>query len=136
MIYFTWQSFQKFWNISIISKNVLVGYLWISKSFIILHECANFASKLKITSKIWFRNKFSKPHELAQYSFHFYCNFLFFFFFYSLRVTTSVYPIPCISHEDHLGDWFNSLGECLHWNRRETKRTTSFKRQKPVNGMK
>jgi len=53
-----------------------------------------------------------------------------------LRVTTSVYPIPCISHEDHLGDWFNSLGECLHWNRRETKRTTSFKRQKPVNGMK
>ncbi|XP_066936315.1 NAD kinase-like isoform X2 [Clytia hemisphaerica] len=54
-----------------------------------------------------------------------------------LRVTTSIYPIPCISHEDHLGDWFNSLGECLHWNRRETKRTSSFKRQqKAVNGQR
>lgn len=43
-----------------------------------------------------------------------------------LRVTTSVYPIPCISHQDHLSDWFNSLAECLHWNKRELKRTTSY----------
>ena len=43
-----------------------------------------------------------------------------------LRVTTSVYPVPCISHQDHLSDWFNSLAECLHWNRREMKRTKSF----------
>ncbi|XP_047138339.1 NAD kinase isoform X1 [Hydra vulgaris] len=39
-----------------------------------------------------------------------------------LRVTTSVYPVPCISHQDHLVDWFESLAACLHWNKRETKR--------------
>ena len=44
----------------------------------------------------------------------------------SLRVTTSVYPVPCISRQDHLADWFNSLAECLHWNRREMKRKNSF----------
>jgi len=43
-----------------------------------------------------------------------------------LRITTSVYPVPCISHQDHLSDWFNSLADCLHWNRREMKRMHSY----------
>ena len=42
-----------------------------------------------------------------------------------LRVTTSEYSIPCISREDHLNDWFDSLAECLHWNKRETLRISN-----------
>merc|ERR1711953_1171368 len=34
----------------------------------------------------------------------------------SLRVTTSIYPIPSICAQDQITDWFDSLAECLHWN--------------------
>jgi len=41
----------------------------------------------------------------------------------SLRVTTSIYPIPSISAQDQITDWFDSLAECLHWNVRKKQRT-------------
>jgi len=37
----------------------------------------------------------------------------------SLRVTTSIYPIPSICAQDQISDWFDSLAECLHWNVRK-----------------
>ena len=53
----------------------------------------------------------------------------------SLRVTTSIYPIPSICSQvttqtvtnevtnslpqDQISDWFDSLAECLHWNERK-----------------
>merc|ERR1719419_761489 len=61
----------------------------------------------------------------------------------SLRVTTSIYPIPSISaqvdkwhktlmiihftailcSQDQITDWFDSLAECLHWNVRKKQKT-------------
>ena len=59
----------------------------------------------------------------------------------SLRVTTSIYPIPSIcaqvdylivkkkpstnfsQPQDQITDWFDSLAECLHWNVRKKQRT-------------
>lgn len=41
----------------------------------------------------------------------------------SLRVTTSIYPIPSICSQDQISDWFASLAECLHWNVRKKQRT-------------
>ncbi|XP_022916862.1 NAD kinase-like isoform X2 [Onthophagus taurus] len=40
----------------------------------------------------------------------------------SLRVTTSIYPVPSICAQDQIQDWFDSLGECLHWNVRKRQR--------------
>lgn len=40
----------------------------------------------------------------------------------SLRVTTSIYPVPSICAEDQISDWFESLAECLHWNVRKKQR--------------
>ncbi|XP_065220111.1 NAD kinase-like isoform X2 [Planococcus citri] len=40
----------------------------------------------------------------------------------SLRVTTSVYPVPSICAEDQISDWFDSLAECLHWNVRKRQK--------------
>merc|ERR1712131_392616 len=37
----------------------------------------------------------------------------------SLRVTTSICPIPSICAQDQISDWFDSLAECLHWNVRK-----------------
>merc|ERR1711962_1221326 len=41
----------------------------------------------------------------------------------SLRVTTSIYPIPSICAQDQITDWFDSLAECLHWNVRKKQKT-------------
>ena len=38
---------------------------------------------------------------------------------FSVRITTSIYPIPSISRFDQLGDWFESLANILHWNLRK-----------------
>ena len=46
----------------------------------------------------------------------------FLFFFPSLRVTTSIYPVPSICAQDQITDWFDSLAECLHWNVRKKQR--------------
>ena len=57
----------------------------------------------------------------------------------SLRVTTSIYPIPSIcsqvrqikvlsyiikikTFKDQISDWFDSLAECLHWNVRKKQK--------------
>jgi len=37
----------------------------------------------------------------------------------SLRVTTSIYPVPSICASDQIADWFESLDECLRWNDRK-----------------
>ncbi|XP_065061358.1 uncharacterized protein LOC135688439 [Rhopilema esculentum] len=36
-----------------------------------------------------------------------------------VRLTTSIYPLPCVSHKDHLRDWFDGLAECLQWNTKD-----------------
>lgn len=40
----------------------------------------------------------------------------------SLKVTTSIYPVPSICDQDQITDWFDSLAECLHWNMRKKQR--------------
>ncbi|XP_023328331.1 NAD kinase isoform X6 [Eurytemora carolleeae] len=40
----------------------------------------------------------------------------------SLRVNTSIYPIPSICSQDQISDWFDSLAECLHWNVRKKQK--------------
>ncbi|XP_018576404.1 NAD kinase isoform X2 [Anoplophora glabripennis] len=40
----------------------------------------------------------------------------------SLRVTTSIYPVPSICAQDQISDWFDSLAECLHWNVRKRQK--------------
>lgn len=44
------------------------------------------------------------------------------FRFFSLRVTTSIYPVPSICAQDQISDWFDSLAECLHWNVRKRQK--------------
>lgn len=44
-----------------------------------------------------------------------------------LRITTAVYPVPCICREDQISDWFHCLSTCMHWNVRH--------RQKPFIGI-
>ncbi|XP_046850648.1 NAD kinase-like isoform X3 [Xenia sp. Carnegie-2017] len=39
-----------------------------------------------------------------------------------IRVMTSVYPVPCLTQDDQITDWFTSLGECLHWNVRQKQK--------------
>ena len=43
-------------------------------------------------------------------------------FFFSLHVTTSIYPVPSICSQDQISDWFASLAECLHWNVRKKQK--------------
>ena len=40
---------------------------------------------------------------------------------FSVRITTSVYPVPVICRFDQLGDWFESLADILHWNLRKSQ---------------
>ncbi|XP_068146161.1 NAD kinase isoform X1 [Drosophila tropicalis] len=40
----------------------------------------------------------------------------------SLRVTTSIYPVPSICSQDQISDWFDSLAEGLHWNVRKRQK--------------
>ncbi|EDW71415.1 NAD kinase isoform X1 [Drosophila virilis] len=40
----------------------------------------------------------------------------------SLRVTTSIYPVPSICAQDQISDWFDSLAEGLHWNVRKRQK--------------
>lgn len=42
---------------------------------------------------------------------------------HSLRVTTSIYPVPSICAQDQISDWFDSLAECLHWNVRKGQKS-------------
>ena len=38
-------------------------------------------------------------------------------------MTTSVFPVPSISAQDQIQDWFDSLADCLHWNVRKRQKT-------------
>lgn len=49
----------------------------------------------------------------------------------SLRVTTSIYPIPSICSQDQISDWFDSLAECLHWNVRKKQNKLEDGEQTP-----
>lgn len=40
----------------------------------------------------------------------------------SVRVTTSIYPVPSICASDQMSDWFDSLAGCLNWNVRKTQK--------------
>lgn len=40
----------------------------------------------------------------------------------SLKVTTSIYPVPSICSQDQISDWFDSLAEGLHWNVRKRQK--------------
>ena len=38
---------------------------------------------------------------------------------FSVKITTSAYPIPCICQIDQICDWFEALANILHWNIRK-----------------
>lgn len=40
---------------------------------------------------------------------------------FSIKITTSVYPIPSICRFDQSEDWFESLATVLHWNLRQSQ---------------
>ena len=40
----------------------------------------------------------------------------------SVRITSSVYPLPSICAADQMQDWFNGLAGCLHWNVRKPQK--------------
>ncbi|EDO44951.1 predicted protein, partial [Nematostella vectensis] len=44
----------------------------------------------------------------------------------SIRITTSVFPVPSINCVNQVTDWFTSLAECLHWNVREQQQSLSL----------
>jgi len=46
---------------------------------------------------------------------------MFCYFLFSVKITTSVYPVPSICQFDQLGDWFESVADILHWNLRKVQ---------------
>lgn len=40
-----------------------------------------------------------------------------------IKVTASRFPFPTVCKEDQATDWFNSLQNCLHWNKRERQKS-------------
>ncbi|KAI8346861.1 ATP-NAD kinase-like domain-containing protein [Choanephora cucurbitarum] len=40
-----------------------------------------------------------------------------------IKITASRYPFPTVCKEDQATDWFNSLQNCLHWNKRERQKS-------------
>ncbi|KAI7872498.1 ATP-NAD kinase-like domain-containing protein [Spinellus fusiger] len=40
-----------------------------------------------------------------------------------IKVTASKYPFPTVCKNDQATDWFNSLSECLHWNKRQRQKS-------------
>ncbi|XP_070560436.1 NAD kinase-like isoform X2 [Ptychodera flava] len=44
-----------------------------------------------------------------------------------VKITTSRYPVASICRDDQISDWFDSLGECLHWNVRTRQGKTRQK---------
>ncbi|ORZ01186.1 ATP-NAD kinase-like domain-containing protein [Syncephalastrum racemosum] len=40
-----------------------------------------------------------------------------------IKITASKYPFPTVCKEDQAKDWFNSLSNCLHWNRRQRQKS-------------
>ena len=52
--------------------------------------------------------------------------FLLMFLLFSIHITTSIYPVPCVNSDNQIADWFGSLAECLHWNVRQRQRQLSI----------
>ncbi|CAF0825476.1 unnamed protein product [Rotaria sordida] len=58
----------------------------------------------------------------------------------SVKMTTSIHPVPCICRFDQVGDWFQSLADILHWNIRkpqlsfDTKKKTERPEEIPTQG--
>ncbi|KAI9023495.1 ATP-NAD kinase-like domain-containing protein [Phycomyces nitens] len=40
-----------------------------------------------------------------------------------IKVTASKYPFPTVCKDDQATDWFNSLSNCLHWNKRQRQKS-------------
>lgn len=40
-----------------------------------------------------------------------------------IKVTASRFPFPTVCKDDQATDWFNSLQNCLHWNKRERQKS-------------
>ena len=92
-------------------------YSWVLRLFAFLFSCflAFFfpaCRKLFLNLPLW------KWNNLFLFLLFFYL----FIMFCSLRVTTSIYPVPSVCAEDQISDWFDSLAECLHWNVRKKQR--------------
>lgn len=51
----------------------------------------------------------------------------------SVKITTSVYPVPMICRVDQLDDWFSSLADILHWNLRKPQSKLSPERHDRIN---
>ncbi|KAL0135961.1 ATP-NAD kinase-like domain-containing protein [Mucor lusitanicus] len=49
-----------------------------------------------------------------------------------IKVTASRYPFPTVCKEDQATDWFNSLQNCLHWNKRERQKSFAVVESHPV----
>jgi NAD+ kinase len=60
--------------------------------------------------------------KLVHFKTHFHLKDFTFQSSFSLRVTTSIYPVPSICAQDQISDWFDSLAECLHWNVRKRQK--------------
>lgn len=41
----------------------------------------------------------------------------------SVRITTAQFPLPAVCAKDQIEDWFDRLGECLHWNVRKPQKS-------------
>jgi hypothetical protein len=52
----------------------------------------------------------------------FFINIVLFFiliFIFSLLICAAEHPLPSICRTDQISDWFEGLGNCLHWNERQ-----------------
>lgn len=47
-------------------------------------------------------------------------------------MTASKYPFPTVCKEDQATDWFNSLQNCLHWNKRERQKSFAVVESNPI----
>ncbi|KAI8065205.1 ATP-NAD kinase-like domain-containing protein [Gongronella butleri] len=48
-----------------------------------------------------------------------------------IKVTASKHPFPTVCKEDQASDWFNSLQNCLHWNKRQRQKSFAVVESNP-----
>ncbi|BFZ23930.1 hypothetical protein BsWGS_26969 [Bradybaena similaris] len=53
----------------------------------------------------------------------------------SLRITTSMYPVPSVCASDQIADWFDGLSVCLNWNLRLSQRPFTLKGSDSITSM-
>lgn len=49
-----------------------------------------------------------------------------------VKVTASKFPFPTICKDDQATDWFNSLQNCLHWNKRDRQKSFAVVESHPT----